>query len=419
MFALVDGNNFYASCERVFNPALNNKPVVVLSNNDGCVIARSNEAKQLGIPMGAPAFEYQKLFDENKVVVKSSNYALYGDMSNRMVNILRQFTPDLEVYSIDESFLQFKGFESFDLNSLGLEMHTRVLKWIGIPTSIGLAETKALAKIANKIAKKFPNQTHSVYSIDTEERRVKALKWTKIEDVWGIGRQISRKLQSIGIKNAYQFTQLPDDYVRKHFSVVGLGLKNELEGISTLSLEEAKPKKNIATTRSFDRNIFSLQDLEERVSTFAVTCAEKLRKQNSHCNHLMVFIHTNYHRQDLPQYSRNIIVRLPYPTNSNITLSQYALKGLNAIYKEGFSYKKAGVIVGGITPESNYQLSLFHNENPYHKPLMKVIDALNTKFGMKKLKLASQDPVRTWKMKQEKLSPSYTTSIQDIISVRL
>lgn len=419
MFALVDGNNFYASCERVFNPSYNGLPVVVLSNNDGCVIARSNEAKAIGIPMGAPAFQFDELYKKHNVVVKSSNYALYGDMSNRMANILKQFTPDIEVYSIDESFLQFNGFELHDLNQIGLDMRYRVLKWIGIPTSIGLAETKALSKIANKIAKKFPEQTKSVYCIDTDEKRIKALKWTKIEDVWGIGRRIAKRLQSIGVTNAYEFTQLPDEYVRINFSVVGLRLKNELMGISVLSLEEIQPKKNIATTRSFNKNLTELRDIEERVSTFAVTCGEKLRRQNSHCNHLMIFIHTNPHRPDLKQYSRNIIVKLPYPSNSSITLSRYALKGLRAIFKNGYHYKKAGVIVGGITPESNYQINLFKNENPNHKPLMEILDKLNSKYGTKKIKLASQNPKRTWTMRQEKLSPCYTTNIDEIITVKI
>lgn len=419
MFALVDGNNFYASCERVFNPSYNGLPVVVLSNNDGCVIARSNEAKAIGIPMGAPAFQLDDLCKKHNVIVKSSNYALYGDMSNRMANILKQFTPDLEVYSIDESFLQFKGFNLYDLNQIGLVMRHRILKWIGIPTSIGLAETKALAKVANKIAKKFPDQTQSVYCIDTEEKRIKALKWTKIEDVWGVGRRISKRLQSINVTNAYEFTQLPDEYVRTNFSVVGLRLKKELLGISVLNLEEIQPKKNIATTRSFNKNLTDLQDIEERVSTFAVTCAEKLRRQNSHCNHLMIFIHTNPHRPDLKQYARNIIVKLPYPSNSSITLSRYALKGLRTIYKDGYHYKKAGVIVGGITPESNYQINLFDNENPNHKPLMNVLDKLNSKYGTKKIKLASQNPKRTWTMRQEKLSPCFTTNMDDLITVKI
>jgi DNA polymerase V len=419
MFALVDGNNFYASCERVFNPAYNGKPLVVLSNNDGCVIARSNEAKALGIPMGAPAFEYREIFEKNKVIIKSSNYALYGDMSNRMMNILRQFTPDVEIYSIDESFLEFRGFELFDLNQTGLEMHRRILQWIGIPSSIGLAETKTLAKIANKIAKKFPQKTNSVYAIDSEEKRIKALKWIKIGDVWGIGRKISQKLRAIGVKNAYEFTQLPDEYIRSQFSVVGLRLKNELKGKSVLELEEVQPKKSIATTRTFSKNLSELSEIEERVATFAVTCAEKLRWQKSHCNHLMVFIHTNPHRKDLPQYARNVLVQLPFPTHSGISISSYALKALRVIFKEGYHYKKAGVIVGGITPESNYQLNIFENENPAHRPLMEVMDRLNLQFGSKKLKLASQDPTRTWPMRQEKLSPCFTTKMCDIIHVKV
>lgn len=418
MFALVDGNNFYASCERVFNPTYNNKPVVVLSNNDGCVIARSNEAKAIGIPMGAPAFQFDDLYKKHNVIVKSSNYALYGDMSNRMANILKQFTPDVEVYSIDESFLQFNGYELHDLNEIGLEMRSRVLKWIGIPTSIGLAETKALAKIANKIAKKFPEQTQSVYCIDTEEKRINALKWTKVEDVWGIGRRIAKKLGSIGINNAYEFTRLPDDYVRTNFSVVGLRLKKELCGISVLALEEVQDKKNIACTRSFAKSISDLKELEERVSTYSSKCAEKLRRQGSYCNHLMIFVHTNPFRQDQPQYSKNIIIKLPYPSNSDITLSQYALKGLQAIYKKGYQYKKAGVIVGGITPDKGYQINMFHNENPKHQDLMISMDKLNSKYGTKLVKLASQGK-RTWTMRQEKLSPCYTTDINDIITVRI
>lgn len=417
MFALVDGNNFYASCERVFNPALNNKPVVVLSNNDGCVIARSNEAKELGIPMGAAAFELKSFFQQHAVVVKSSNYSLYGDMSRRMVNILSQFTPDIEIYSIDESFLQFKGFERFNLNEIGREMHKRVLKWIGIPTSIGLAETKTLAKVANRIAKKYAHETQSVYAIDTEEKRVKALKWLKIEDVWGIGRQFSKKLKAIGVHTAYAFTQLTDAYVRNEFTVIGLRIKKELEGQSVLALEEVQTKKNIATTRSFDQLLSSSYEIEERISTFAVTCAEKLRKQNSLCSHLMVFAHTNYFRKDLPQYNRSVLVQLPFPTDSSITISKYALKGFREIFREGFQYKKAGVVLGDLSSNVHYQLNVFENENPKHQNLMKVMDQLNQKYGTKKLKLASQDPSRTWKMRQQYLSPNYSTKMTDIIKI--
>jgi DNA polymerase V len=418
MFALVDCNNFYASCQRVFEPHLIGKPVVILSNNDGCVIARSNEAKALGIPMGAPAFEYKKLFEENNVYVYSSNYALYGDMSSRVMNILSTYTPEIEIYSIDEAFLKFKGFEMFNLETIGREMQRKVTKGTGIPISVGFAPTKALAKVANKVAKKFPERTNSVYVIDTEEKRIKGLKWTKIEDVWGIGRKHTKRLQAKGVFNAWQFTQLPDDWVRKEMAVVGLRLKHELEGKPTLDLEEPKNKKMIATTRSFEKMYTNLEDLSERVATFTASCAEKLRKQNSHCNMIMVFILTNYFRKDQPQYSRNIVINTDFPTNSTIELNHYAQIGLKAIFKEGYHYKKAGVIVMGLTPNNETQLSLFNASNPKHQPLMSVIDKMNKSYGKNKIKFATQSLDRQWKMKQEKLSPSYTTRIKDIITVK-
>ncbi|TXB66204.1 Y-family DNA polymerase [Vicingus serpentipes] len=419
MFALVDCNNFYASCERVFQPNLRNKPIVVLSNNDGCVIARSNEAKALGIPMGAPAFKYQKIFDDNNIHVFSSNYALYGDLSSRVMNILATFTPDIEVYSIDEAFLKLDGFDLFNLEEYGHQINYRVTKSTGISISIGMAPTKALSKVANKIAKKYAERTKSVYVIDTEEKRIKALKWTKIGDVWGIGSRHAKRLIYRNVNTAYDFTQLPDDWVRKNMSVVGLRLKRELEGIPQLGLDEVKRKKAIATTRTFDKNYGDLANIKERVSTFAVTCAEKLRRQKSCTNLIMVFIHTNGHRKDLPQYSRHIMIKTDYPTNSSIDIVRFAVKGLKAIYKKGYQYKKAGVIVMGITPESEKQLNMFTSENPKHQALMKVMDKLNHVIGQKKLKLACQDMDRTWKMNQEKLSPRYTTRLDEIITVKI
>ena len=418
MYALIDCNSFYASCERVFRPDLRDKPVVVLSNNDGCVIARSIEAKALDIPMGAVAYKYQKFFDENNVKVFSSNYPLYGDMSQRVMNILSTYTPDVEIYSIDEAFLQFKGFENYDLNEYSQEIKQKVVKWTGIPVCIGVAETKALSKIANKIAKKFQDRTKGVYVIDSEEKRVKALKWTKVEDVWGIGRRISRRLKQFQIYNAYDFTELPSEWVRKEFSIVGLRLQRELKGIPTLSLDEVKTKKAIATTRSFEGNIKALGELNERIATFAVSCAEKLRKQHTCANMILVFLHTNSHRKDHKQYGKNIMVRLPYPTNSSITISKFAQHGLKTIYKKGFHYKKAGVIVMGLVPENQRQLNLFCKENPKHLSLMKSIDILNSKLGKTKIKLASQDLGRTWKMRQERLSPCYTTKFEDILIIK-
>jgi DNA polymerase V len=294
MFALIDCNNFYVSCERVFNPKLNNKPVVVLSNNDGCAISRSNEAKALGIPMGAPAFKYEKVFRKNNVQVFSSNFPLYGDMSSRVMSILSKFTPNIEIYSIDEAFLKFDGFENYDLQFYCEEIKKTVLKWTGIPVSIGVAPTKALAKVANRVSKKFPNQTKGVYLINSEEKRIKGLKWLKIEDVWGIGFKHTERLKNIKINTAYDFINLEDNWVRKNMSVVGLRLKKELEGKSVLDLEEVRsPKKAIATTRSFEGTITDYEKIKERISTFAICCAEKLRVQNSNCNSIYVFVRSN------------------------------------------------------------------------------------------------------------------------------
>ncbi len=418
MFALIDCNNFYASCERVFNPDLNGKPVVVLSNNDGCVIARSNEAKSF-VPMGAAAFKYKDVFEQNNIAVFSSNYALYGDMSTRIMKMLSTYSPKIDIYSIDEAFLRFDNFKYLDFQEYGIQMKKDVTKSTGIPISIGFATTKALSKVANRIAKKFSERTKGVYIIDNEEKRIKALKWLAIEDVWGIGRRHAKRLRKLNIRNAYQFTLLPDEWVRKNMSVVGLRLKRDLEGKPTLDLEKIKTKKNIATTRSFDKNYSDFEQIKERVTTFSVSCAEKLRKQHSYCNTLLVFLHTNGYRKELPQYSKNIVVKLPFPSNSNIELAKFAVKGLERIFKKGFQYKKAGVIAMDITPQEQRQISLFENSDPRHQVLMNVVDKLNHSIGQQKIKLASQNLERTWKMRQERLSPRYTTQLKEIITVKV
>jgi len=419
MFALVDCNNFYASCERVFRPDLNGKPVVVLSNNDGCVIARSNEAKALGVPMGAPAYQFQRLFDEKQVHVFSANFALYGDMSSRIMSILSTYTPEMEIYSIDEAFLNFDGFEFFDLNKTGLEMRRKVLRSTGIPVSVGFAPTKALAKVANRIAKKFPERTGGVYCIDTDEKRIKALKWLLVEDVWGIGRKHAKRLAYLSIKTAYDFVQMSDSWIKRNMSVVGLRLKRELEGIPSIEMEETKPKQSIATTRSFDKHYTTFDELKERIVTFAVTCAEKLRQQNSCCNAIMVFVHTNYFREDLEQYAKNSVIKLPFATNSSIEIAKFAIEALQQIFVSGYHYKKAGVMVMDIVPEMPNQLNLFINSNPKHKALMVAIDKINNEIGQQKVMLAAQDPARRWKMKQEKLSPRYTTKLSEIITIHV
>ncbi len=418
MFGLIDCNNFYASCERVFRPELNGKPVVVLSNNDGCVIARSNEAKKIGVLMGAPAYQFEKLFDEKGVHVFSANFVLYGDLSARVMSIVSSFVQEIEISSIDEAFLHLEGFEHYDLIEYGKKIKKTVYKSTGIPVSIGFASTKTLAKAANLIAKKFPEKTEGVYMIDTEEKRVKALKWLPVEDVWGIGRKHSKRLQYLGITRAYDFIRQSDGWVKKNMSVVGLRMKRELEGESTIELDRPKDKKSIATTRTFERNYTTLEQLHERVVTFSVTCAEKLRKQKCVARSAMVFLLTNFHRDDLPQYQCNMVVKFPYATSSGIEIARFACEGLKRIFKTGYQYKKAGVVVMDIVPENPVQLNLFENSNPLHQPLMKVIDRINHSIGHHKVKLASQDQNRTWKMRQERLSPRYTTRLQEIMTVK-
>ena len=419
MFALVDCNNFYASCERAFNPNLQGKPIAILSNNDGCVISRSDETKAIGLPMGAPIFKWEAFCKNHNIHVLSSNYPLYGDMSSRVMSILTQFTPDIELYSIDESFIEFKNFRNnFNYNDYGLEIRTRVLKWTGIPTSVGIAPTKALSKVANKIARKFPEETKGVYVIDSEEKRIKALKWIKIEDVWGIGRRLAERLRMKGCKTAFDFTELPDAWVKQNFSVIESRLKRDLEGIPTLQLDEHKDRKMIATTRSFEYTYSDIDNIKERISTFASSCAEKLRKQNSSCYVIIVTLRSDRHKKGAEQHRVSTSVNLTCPTNSSLIISNYAISAVMSIFKEGIKYKRAGVIVTGLVPTDNYQLNMFHEENPKHKPLMASIDSLNIKYGSNKIKLGSQDLQRTWKMRQERLSPRYTTNINDIIVVK-
>jgi DNA polymerase V len=415
MYAILDCNSFYASCERVFKPHLIGKPIVVLSNNDGCVIARSSEAKAF-IPMGAEAFKYEKIFLYHNIHVFSSNYSLYGDLSTRVMNILQQFSPDVEVYSIDEAFFKLDGVKVEELHTYAVKIKQTVEKWVGIPVSIGVAPTKSLAKVANKIAKKYETKTKGVYVISSDEQRVKALKWTKVENVWGIGGRISKKLKNQRIFNAYEFTQLPDDFVRKNFSVVGLRLKQDLAGTSIIGFEKVKLKQNIATTRTFEKALKDFEPIKERIATFANSCAEKLRKQQTECTCLYIFLSTSSYAEIKRKVG--VVVHLPYASNSSITICNLAIKGIQQLYKTGYNYKKAGVIAMGIKPESVHQFSLFDDENIKHKSIMKVIDKMNLKYNSPKLKIANQDLAKTWKMKQEHLSPRYTTAIDEIIEVK-
>ncbi|MDD2513122.1 MAG: Y-family DNA polymerase [Proteiniphilum sp.] len=417
MYALVDCNNFYASCERVFNPTLNGKPVVVLSNNDGCVIARSNEAKSLGIPMGAPAFEYESVFRRNDVRVFSANFPLYGDMSRRVMSLLSNFTPEQEIYSIDECFLNLKGIQT-DLQQYGLQMKSRAEKGTGIPISIGIAPTKALAKVANRIAKKFPKETGGNYVIDTEAKRIKALRWLKVEDIWGVGRRSAKKLYAIGANRALDFVQLPESWVLKQMTITGLHLQKDLKGIPTIEMVPVEKKKSIATTRTFETDLRSFDEVRERITTFTAMGAEKLREQRSLCKRMVVFLETDRFKETETQYYPSILIKLPFPTNSTLELVKFANNGLKQIYKNYFYFKRGGVMLTDFADAREFQPSLFFNSDPKHKKLMQVIDGLNTKYHKDAIRLASQDP-RKHKMRQEHLSKHYTTDINEILTVEM
>ena len=415
MFALVDCNNFYVSCERVFNPMLEGKPVVVLSNNDGCIISRSEEAKTLGLQMAEPAFKKIKFLIDNGVQIFSSNYTLYGDMSARVSETLSCFTPEIEIYSIDEAFLNLTGFTG-DLEKLCYEITSTVKQNTGIPISVGIGPTKTLAKIANKAAK----QSGGIFIIRNKRQLDTLIRNTPIEKVWGIGRQYAKLLMLNNVKTAYDFTLLDDGWLRTKMKVIGLRIKRELLGESCIQLELIiPPKKAVATTRAFGKKTSELKYIEEAVSTYAVRCGEKLRKQNSVANLLTVFIHTDPFNPDEPQINKSKTVTLPVATNDSIELIKYSLVYLKEIFSQGFRYKKAGVIVDGLQDESHFQQNIFDKtDRKKQRELFKSIDNLNREFGRDKVKLAVQGDGKEWKLRQEKLSKRYTTNWNEIIEVK-
>lgn len=417
MFTLIDCNNFYASCERVFNPKLTGKAIVVLSNNDGCVIARSQEAKSIGIKMGVPAFQIQEVIRRHNVAVFSANFPLYGDMSRRVMSILGAYSPTQEIYSIDECFLDLTGIPT-NFKEYGMEMKNKVALYTELPISVGMASTKSLAKAANRIAKKFPERTGGVHVIDSEELRVKALKWLDVGDVWGIGRRNAAKLYKIGVQTAFDFTQLSESWVLKNMTIVGLNLQKDLKGIRTIEMGQEEKSKSISTTRTFDVDYHTFDELKERVVTFTALCADKLRRQNSLCKRILLFVQTNIHKDTETQYANSIEIKLPFPTLSTLELADFAVKGLTRIFKENIHYKRAGVTLLDFVDTNNYQPSLFFNSNSKHLHLMKAIDTINRKYSSNSVRLASMDR-KTFKMRQEHLSPAYTTKLDDVIKVKI
>lgn len=415
MFALVDGNNFYVSCEKVFAPWLEGKPVVVLSNNDGCIISRSQEAKALGFKMGEPVFREKGLVEKSGTTLFSSNYTLYGDLSNRMMKILGNFSSEVEVYSIDEAFLDLGGIKT-SLQEYALKIKDTIRKNIGIPVGIGIGETKTLAKIANHIAKK----QNGIFIIDSERIRDWALRNTPVEEVWGIGRQYAKKLSLMGVRSAYDFTLLNSNWIRKNMSVVGLRTKEELLGHSCIPLEMILPdKKNIATTRAFGKKLADIRIISEALATHAVRCAEKLRRQKSVAQFVTVFIHTDPFSPDEKYIYKTYTITLPVASNANVDLVKAALNGLRKIYQQGILYKKTGIIISGLSDESYVQNNIFEEGcTPSMKKLTKVTDLINKRFGRDKVKLAVQGDSQEWRLRQEKLSPRYTTRWDELLKVK-
>ena len=409
IFALVDCNNFYASCERVFNPRLEGKPIVVLSNNDGCVVARSNEAKALGIGMGVPEFQIRPLLRAHGVQVFSSNYTLYGDLSQRVMETLEQFCPDLEIYSIDEAFLSLVGFERRDLTDYGRQIRQTVKQWTGIPVSVGIAETKTLAKIANRIAKRTPD-TGGVFDLLACPDREALLGRVAVEDVWGIGPNHARLLKQHGITTAQQLREADDQWIRKRMGVVGLRLVMELRGVSCLDLEQCPPpKQSLTCSRAFGTLINTLAEMEEAVSVYASRVAEKLRRERLAATVLTVCLTTNEFKEG-PQYSNALTLKLPVVTDSTSELIGCALQGIRAIYRDGYLYKKAGVMLTGLVPVSQTQADLFDSQDRRKsKRLMTAPDAVNDRWGAGTLHYASNGITKAWKTRFHRRSPAYTT----------
>lgn len=414
--ALIDCNNFYVSCERVFNTKLWNKPVVVLSNNDGCVIARSNEAKALGIAMGAPYFEYADLFRKQDVSILSSNFTLYSDLSHRVVQTLRLFTPLLTKYSIDESFLLLEdiSFDSLQLIKQTVWQHT------GIPVSIGVAKTQTLAKLANYYAK--TESASGIFVIEEDIKRVNLLKKTPIQTVWGIGKRLTHSLKKTNIHTAYDLTLKDNGWVRSHLTVTGLRMKMELENIPCYELASIEtPAKSIIRSRSFGKKLTEQEPIAEALSSHATRAAEKLRGYGLLATYLEVFLTTGSHAEKL--YSNESSIAFAEPSDDSCFLVSQAKHCLNKIYKPGYRYKKVGVMLGGLIPKQSFQSDLFQSfektQSQKNKKISQLLDQINTHFGKNTLKLAAEGSKQEWQMNRNLCSPQFTTKWDEILTIKI
>ena len=415
MFALVDCNNFYASCERVFQPKLRGKPVVVLSNNDGCVIARSNEVKAIGIEMGAPYFKIKDMIREHGIAVFSSNYTLYGDMSARVMDTLREFTSDVEVYSIDEAFCDLSGFTHYNLDNYSHTLRNNVKQWTGIPVSIGVAKTKTLAKVANKVAKK----ADGVLVLEKPDFTNAVLSLVDVSDVWGIGRKWTAFLNGHGVKTAFDFTNLPDQWIRKHMSIVGLRTAHELRGIPCIAIEDApKPKKSIIVSRSFGQPVTTLEGMLQAITSYTTRAGEEMRSQGLVAKHIQVYLETNRFNGD-SFYANSTTLEFPVATSYTPELIHYAITGIKRIYRQGFRYKKCGLMVMGLTSQHTPQFDMFDTQDREKQhSAMAALDKVNNRWGSGTLFYASAGIKQTWAMKRSLKSPHYTTEWGELLTIQ-
>ena len=417
IFALVDCNNFYVSCERVFDPYLAKKPIIVLSNNDGCVISRSNEAKSLGIPMGAPFYKYREIIEKNNIEVYSSNYQFYGDMSQRVMKSLGMIIPkqDIEIYSIDEAFIRLDGYERPDVIDLSIEIKKNILNWTGIPISVGIAQTKTLSKVASHIAKK--NTSTGVFDIRNNKLQEQILSNFQIEDLWGISYRWGKKLRKLGINNGLDLRNSDTKFIRKKFNIVLERMVYELRGIPCLDIEKVTNKKSIMSSRSFGKLVTELESLEQAISTYATIACEKLRHQNSKSQGIYVFLQTNRFRKDLPQYRRSMKYKLDLPTSDTGYIINAGKKILKKIYRKGYHYQKCGIMLFDLSSKYIQQENLFVKSNQSNEHLMESLDTINKAMGSDTVFFAAKGTQNNWKMRRNKLSSRYTTNWMELPKV--
>jgi len=412
--ALVDCNNFYVSCERIFRPDLARVPMVVLSNNDGCVVSRSNEAKALGVKMGQPWFECQPLAQAHGILAMSSNYALYADMSNRVMRILGEFSPNQEVYSIDESFVDLTGTPN--LREVSYAMRERVRMWTGMPVCVGIGPTKTLAKLANHVAKKHPrSQGVFNYNALTDAQKAALLQRIPVSEVWGVGRKLTQRLLAHGVETVLDLREAHIPSLRAEFGVVMEKTQRELQETPCIQMEEvAADKQQIIASRSFGSMVTDLPVLKDALSTFVANACAKLRAQNSQAAVIQVFLQTNRFRKDLPQYSPSLAVPLPQPTHDTLVVNRWADALCERMFREGYQYKKAGVMLSELSPVTHQQGDWLEASPPGHSKLMQALDHLNARYGRGAVKVSTQGAYQGWQMRQERKSPNYTTDWDDV-----